>query len=68
MDANNGRLTEVAGEGPDQRLRVVLVEDDGRGPSESPSAGLGSRMFDTLGEWTLGRRESRTVLRIHLNS
>ena len=46
----------------------VLVEDDGRGPSESPSAGLGSRMFDTLGEWTLARRESRTVLRIYLNS
>ena len=46
----------------------VLVEDDGRGPTESPSAGLGSRMFDTLGEWSLVRRESRTVLRINVNS
>ena len=67
MDANNWRVAEVAGEAPDQRLRIVLVEDDGRGPSESPSAGLGSRMFDTLGEWTLASRESRTVLRIYLN-
>jgi len=28
VDANNGRVAEVAGEAPDQRLRVVLVEDD----------------------------------------
>lgn len=28
MDANNGRVAEVAGEAPDQRLRIVLVEDD----------------------------------------
>jgi len=46
----------------------VLVEDDGRGPTESRSAGLGSRMFGTLGEWSLDRRENRTVLRIQLNA
>ena len=46
----------------------VLVEDDGRGPTKLPSAGLGSRMFDTLGEWSLDRQENLTVLRIHLIS
>lgn len=39
----------------------VIVEDNGLGPSSGSSAGLGSRMFDTLGEWSIARESSSTV-------
>ncbi len=45
---------------------LVTVEDDGLGLVDGSSTGLGSRMFDTLGKWSLERRGDSTVLTMYL--
>jgi hypothetical protein len=45
----------------------VFVEDDGVGLSPTVSPGLGSRLFDTLGEWAIDRVGNKTVVRMRLD-
>jgi len=44
----------------------VIVEDDGAGITDEVAPGLGSKLFDTLGEWTLASSGNGSVLTMRL--